>query len=79
VTTIDPELLAHDGIVPDEVRRLHLHPGDTLIVRVSNLAPQQMREYRDVLAEWFPDNPVRVVLGEEILVAEPGEGDDAGR
>lgn len=67
-------------IVPDEVKRLRLAPGDKLIVRVSDTwTPHQIREYQDYLQHAVPDNQVLVLPGEQILTAGPGEpqGDEA--
>jgi hypothetical protein len=76
---IDPAVLAWEDIVPEEVRRLHLDVGDTLIVRVSDLTPWQMASYQEHLEAWFPNNPVRVLHADEILVASSAEdNDDAG-
>lgn len=62
------------GVVPDEVKRLRLEPGDKLIVRVSDAwHPRQIREYQDYLQHAVPDNQVLVLPGEQILTAGPGE------
>jgi hypothetical protein len=66
-------------IVPDEIARLRLEPGDKLIVRCAQLAPQQAAEYSEYLQAWFPDNDVLVLIADEIAVqsAKP-EPDYAG-
>lgn len=67
------------AIVPDEVKRLRLEPGDKLIVRVSDTwHPRQIREYQDRLQHAVPDNQVLVLPGEQILTAGPGEPDTDG-
>lgn len=55
-------------VIPDEVRRLRLEPGDRLIVRHANLTPRQQLEYRDYLQAHFPDNEVLVIVADEIAV-----------
>lgn len=70
---IDPAALAWEGIVPEDVRRLRLDPGDILVVRVTDLTPWQMASYQEHLEVWFPDNPVRVLHAAEILVASAEE------
>lgn len=65
------------GIVPEEIRRLRLEPGETLIVRVNDLSPSQAQQYQECLEYAFPGVPVRVIHGEEILVAKAEDGTDA--
>lgn len=60
--------LAQPSVVPDEVRRLCLQPGDRLIVRCTDLIPEQQLEYRDYLQVHFPDNEVLVIVADEIAV-----------
>lgn len=56
-------------IIPEEVRRLRLEPGDRLIVRVSDKwTPRQLSEYHDYLQAHFEGNDVLVIVGEEIAV-----------
>ncbi len=55
-------------VVPDEVRRLRLEPGDRLLVRCTHLTPQQQVEYRDYLQAHFPGNEVFVIVADEIAV-----------
>lgn len=61
-------------VVPQEIRRLHLEPGERLIVRVSDTwTTSQQHAYHERLASHFPANDVLVLVGEEILVDHPGE------
>lgn len=68
--------MTESEIVPEEVRRLRLEPGDRLIVRVADRwTPQQIHEYQDYLRTAFPDNDVLVIVGEQVLTAGPGDRD----
>lgn len=62
----------HDGepgrLVPDEVRRLRLEPGERLVVRSSSFTPGQVNEYQECLQAWFPDNEVLVLVADEVFV-----------
>lgn len=63
------QAVAHP-IVPDEVRRIRLEPGERLIVRVgtdSGLTPYQIREYQEHLQFAVPDNPVLVLFADEVV------------
>ena len=55
-------------VVPDEVRRLRLEPGERLVVRSSNWTPNQADEYREWLQPQFPGNDVLVLLADEVFV-----------
>lgn len=62
------------AITLDEVKRLRLEPGDTLIVRVRDTwTPNQVRGCQHFLTEQFPDNQVLVLPCEQVLTAGPGE------
>jgi hypothetical protein len=63
---------AAPDIIPDEIARLRLEPGDRLIVRCTQLTSTQVHEYREYLQAWFPDNDVLVLIGDEIAV-EPAK------
>jgi hypothetical protein len=55
-------------LVPDEVRRLRLEPGDRLVVRSSRLTSIQVHDYQEYLQAWFPDNEVLVLVADEVFV-----------
>ena len=50
-----------------------LGPGETLIIRVTDLTPNQQREYQDALDHWHADGrlPFRAVVvhGDELAAA----------
>lgn len=80
MSRIDPAILAHGGIVPDEVRRLRVEPGETLVIRIGpdrSFTPNQARENQQWLETAFLDIPVRVVVADEILLARLEEASDA--
>lgn len=57
------------AVVPEEVRRLRLEPGDRLIVRVADRwTATQIHEYADFLNAHFPENKVLVIAAEDIAV-----------
>jgi hypothetical protein len=66
--------LSHDPFTPDEIRALLrecvtvVRPGETLIIRTTDLAPNQMRDYQESLELWFahnaPEIKVLVIYGE---------------
>lgn len=57
-------------VIPEEVRRLRLEPGDRLVARIRDIwTLQQIQYYRESLQAHFPDNEVLGVIGEEITVA----------
>lgn len=60
--------MSEPDVIPDEVRRLRLEPGDRLIVRCTSLTPQQQVEYREYLQAHFEDNEVLVIFADEIAV-----------
>lgn len=84
MTDITPEEIAAEmgerpEITPDLIRAMlrgHLavvKPGETLILRTTDLTPNQMREYQDAF-RWLDDLPFKVLVvhADELGVAEPG-------
>ena len=67
------------AITPDLIRAMlrgHLavvKPGETLLLRTTDLTPNQMREYQDAF-RWLDDLPFKVLVvhADEMGVAEPG-------
>jgi hypothetical protein len=63
--TIDvPIRLTLDGA---EVRRLHLEPGDVVVVNVDSVSQFKAVEMRDLLARTFTENKV-IVLGGGVTI-----------
>jgi hypothetical protein len=49
----------------DDVRRLHLDPGDSLLIRVpSEMRPEQMAQVRDEIRHVFPTLRAMIVTPE---------------
>ncbi len=57
-----------------DVRRLHLNPGDHLVVRLNGrAAPEHIAFLKDQLKPRFPDNEILVVdQGTDLLVVGAG-------
>lgn len=58
------------NVILDEVKRLHLTPGDRLIVRTADtrLTAQWVHQYQESLQAAFPDNDVLVIVAAEIAI-----------